>query len=532
MSVDLSAKIREHEQLRQARLPHESVWKECFDSTHPERGTGFYDETETATSAQARRARITDSTGSDAARNCSSMIHSGLTPANSRWFGLVVDNDTDEERRWLDGCAETLWQNIHMSNFDATAFEASQDGVDAGWSVLYLEEAKEGGYHFEQWPIAGCYIAASINGGVIDIIHYRHRLTALQCVNRFGAENVHPKIVRLAKEKPGEFVNMLRIIEPRQTHVVNARLSKNLPFASYDIDLDNKVLCKESGYHEFPCMVPRWYQIPGSVYATGLVSVALPTIKRLNEITRQQMSAGELATAGMWIAEDDGVLNARTVKVGPRKIIMANSVDSMKPLLTGADFNLSIELVDRWRQDVRRILLADQLQPQDGPAMTATEVHARVNLIRQAVGPIFGKQTSEYLSPLIARAFGIAYRAGVFAPPPASLRGRSFSVKYLSPLARAQQLEDVGAIERLTAFAGNLQQVAPEVLDNVDFDGTLRLMSERLGVPADALRSIQDRDKLRAARVRAQQKEQEAAAAQQLAMEAGSNAIKQAAVSR
>jgi hypothetical protein len=37
----------------------------------------------------------------------------------------------------------------------------------------------------------------------------------------------------------------------------------------------------------------------------------------------------------MWIAEDDGVLNPRTMKVGPRKVIVANSVDSMKPLDLG-----------------------------------------------------------------------------------------------------------------------------------------------------------------------------------------------------
>jgi hypothetical protein len=49
----------------------------------------------------------------------------------------------------------------------------------------------------------------------------------------------------------------------------------------------------------------------------------------------------------MWIAEDDGVLNPRLVKVEPRRIVVANSVDSMKPLLTGADFNVVFTVEER-----------------------------------------------------------------------------------------------------------------------------------------------------------------------------------------
>jgi hypothetical protein len=97
--------------------------------------------------------------------------------------------------------------------------------------------------------------------------------------------------------------------------------------------------------------------------------------------------------------------------------------------------------------------MADQLQPQDGPAMTATEVHVRVGLIRQLLGPIYGRLQAEYLAPLAERCFGLAYRAGIFGEAPQSLGGRNLKVKYNNPLARAQKMEDVAAIERLN---GNL----------------------------------------------------------------------------
>jgi hypothetical protein len=261
-----------------------------------------------------------------------------------------------------------------------------------------------------------------------------------------------------------------------------------MPFASCHLALEAKQLVRESGYQEMPVMVPRWMLIPGSCYATGPVSDALPTIKRLNEMARMALAAAEMAVAGMWIAEDDGVLNPRTVTVGPRRIIVANSVDSMKPRLPGSNFQVSELTLEQMRSQVRKVLMADQLQPQDGPAMTATEVHARVNLIRQLLGPVYGRFQSEYLTPMITRCFGLAYRAGIFGRAPATLAGRHFTVRYISPLARAQKLEEVTAIQQYLSATLQAAQAVPDVLDNVDFDAANRLGGAALGVPSAVIR--------------------------------------------
>lgn len=137
--------------------------------------------------------------------------------------------------------------------------------------------------------------------------------------------------------------------------------------------------------------------------------------------------------------------------------------------------------------------------------MTATEVHVRVNLIRQLLGPIYGRLQAEYLQPLIERCFGLAYRAGVFGAPPESLAGRDFSIRYISPLARAQKLEDVTAIERLHMNIANIAQVKPEVLDLIDEDSAVRVLSDALGVPTKVLRKSADVDQLRQRRAQQQQ---------------------------
>lgn len=532
MEDQASQIVRRLEVLKSARSQHETVWRECYDHTYPLRGSGLQGTPTNAQQGADKNARLLDGTATDSVRILASAIMSGLTPANSRWFGLDVGIESEDERRWLDDSAQTLWENIHMGNFDSAGYEACVDAVCAGWFAIYIDEDREqGGLTFQQWPISSIYCAASAPGGRVDTVYREYSLTAVQAVSEFGIDTLPERVKKAyAANKHDEQFRFVHAIYPRRPYMVGAKMQKNLPIASCHIECDSKALVRESGYHEMPVIVPRWMLIPDSVYGVGPVYDALPDIKMLNEIKRMEMAAADLAIAGMWIAEDDGVLNPRTVKVGPRKIIVANSVDSMKPLLTGSDFNVSFTEAKMLQAAIRKTLMADQLQPQDGPAMTATEVHVRVGLIRQLLGPIYGRLQAEYLQPLIERCFGLAYRAGVFGIAPDTLAGREFHVKYLSPLARAQKLEDVTAIERLNANIAQMAQVKPEVLDIIDEDQQVRTLADALGVPQATVRKSEDVIALRKNRAAAQQQAQQQMQAQALQQKAGEAAIDKAAV--
>jgi hypothetical protein len=513
--------IKRVDTLKAARQSHESVWRECYDFTYPLRGSGFSTQVLDAQSAKSKVAKLLDGTATDSARMLASALMSGMTPANAQWLSLDSESLPDDAKAWLSTCASLIWENIHSSNFDAEGYEANLDVVCAGWFALYIEEnQEEGGYSFQQWTLAQVFVASTRSDGIIDTVFRCYQLTAAQAVKKFGDKEVSEKIRKAAKDKPDDKFDFLHAIFPRDNYVVNARLAKNMRFASYNIEVTGKKVVRESGYHEFPVCVPRWMKIPGTSYGIGPTYDALPDCKELNETKRMEKAAQDLAISGMWIAEDDGVLNPRTVKVGPRKIIVANSVDSMKPLLTGADFNVAFTAEQRLQAAIRKIMMADQLQPQDGPAMTATEVHVRVALIRQLLGPVYGRFQAEYLQPLVVRCFGLAFRAGVFPEPPESMNAANFNVKYISPLARAQKLEDVTAIQQLAASVGQLVAIYPDVKDNVDSDEAVRVMSEGLGVPAKVLRSSADVSSMRDERAKAQQQQ----AQQALMMQAGQQA--------
>jgi len=506
--------------MRGTRQTLETVWQDCYDYSFPMRGSGFSGTKDDITTSQTKRARLLDATSTDAGRTLAAALKDGGTPSNSRWFGLSAGQDTDDEKRWFDESAETIWENIHASNYDAVGFECCLDLVAAGWFVLYIDVDRDvGGYVFEQWSLQSCYITCSKAGGPPDTLMRCYEYTVEQTVNEFGIDNVSQKTRDLYNEgKYDNKVKLLRAIYPRRVHAVGAVLAKNMPFASCDIEIEGKVTIRESGYQECPFVAPRWVVVPDTPYAMGPIFDALPDIKQLNKLVSYEDNNAAVAIQGMWIAEDDGVLNPRNVKIGPGKVIVANSTDSMKPLQSAANFDLSFTKRDLLRAQIRRTLMADQLQPQDGPQMTATEVHVRVQLIRQQLGPIYGRLQAEWLQGMVQRCFGLAYRAGILTPPPQSLNDREFRVVFISPQAKAQKIEEVSAVELTLQAVGNLAVAKqdPSVWDNVDTDEAVRIVSEGRAAPASLIRPQAAVAAMRDQRAKQAQQAQQQAAQQEM----------------
>lgn len=518
--------LREQDQMVAERTPHETVWNECFLWTDPVLGTGLAGPTmTTATEIAKAVSEIFDSTGMDAKRVLDASIMAGMTPANAQWLQIEVAGADENGEQWLDEASRDLWNFIHQSNYNAEGADTFSTMTGGGWGVLFIDEDREnGGFLFEQWPMGQCWVRSSKAGGPIDIVHRCYKLSAEQIVNKFNlpGDTVPADIAEAAVKDPTKKFELLHVIRPRAKYAVNARLSKNMPVASYHILIDGKKMIRESGFQEMPCVVPRWKKIPDSFYAVGPVLDALPDVRTLNYIVKLEYANLDLAVSGMWIAQDDGVLNPKTVRVGPRKIIVANTTDAMKALSPATNFQLADNRIQTLQAQVRRILMAEQLGPIGSPVMTATEVVQRMNLIRQLLGPTYGRLQDEFLQPLVVRCFGIAYRAGALGVAPDSIAGRPFSVKYKNPLARAQQMDDVQAIERWVGDLEVMAQVDPSVVDVADLDEAGRVTGKGLGVPAQLIRTPDQVTEYRQRKQAAAQAQQQAQAGMQAASDLSS----------
>ena len=175
------------------------------------------------------------------------------------------------------------------------------------------------------------------------------------------------------------------------------------------------------------------------------------------------------------------------------------------------------------RQAIRQAYYSDQLQLQEGPQMTATEVQVRYELMQRLLGPTLGRFQSEFLNPLIERTFGIMFRAGALMPEPEIIKGSKIDVEYVGPLARSQRMEEAVAIERLYSLAMNVVQIDPSIMDNIDHDEAIRMRAKLLGVPKTVLRGSEEVDEMREQRAEQQAMMQQ----QQLAQQQAETALSQ-----
>lgn len=521
--MEAPAYVRRLNALKTIREPLEIFWRDAYDFTFPIRGEGLQgeivDSASIRSSSVATANEIYDSTAKIAVKLLVSTIMSGMFPAHNLWLGLEVrNNDEKEVVEWLEETAKTIWLNIHASNFDVVAFDAMVDMVVAGLFGLFIKEGSEESgqpYQFEQWPLASLYCADSTGDGVVDTVYREFKLTAEQAVSTYGEDEVSTQIKTAAEKKPSTEFSFLHVIHPFPDH------SKfELPIASVHIDLKaKKIVRKDKGFHEMPVVVPRWFVIPGSVYATGPIDDALPDIKSLNELVKITLASLDMSVSGMWGAVDDGVLNPKTIKVGPRKVIPVANKDSFFPLSSGVDFNAGELTITNLQNSIKEILMSNQLPPIDGPAKTATEFHIRLQFVRQMLGPLYGRIQVEFLQVLVKRCFGIGLRAEAFNEVPESLKkeGAVANVTFMSPLAKAQKLETVGAIERFEAqLYGQAGAGTPEALDIYDLDEANREKANMLGVPEKLLKDEDDVTVIRADRAEAQQAQVEQAQEQEL----------------
>lgn len=512
--------IKQYEAAQQARRPLEPHWRECYEYSYPIRGMRFggdvFASAETShQQAVVAAAKLFDSTAADGCRTLASALVSGLTPANNLWFGMQLVGDKDKEASdWLEEKSGTVHSEIHSSNFDAPNFEAMLDCSISGMAALYIEEGDDTTYQFELWPLYSCYFESSKRGGMVDICYRPFSLTARQAVNEYGEKDLPSKIVEAAQKRPHEKFRFLHYIAPRKES--KSLKDQLLPFESVHVEMESKKKVRSSGYAEFPLAVPRWLKLPDSVYAQGPMSDALPDTKTLNEAERLTLASADMAIAGMWGAVDDGVLNPKTVRIGARKIIFMRNKESFFPLASGGKFDVSAIVTDKKRANIRRILMADILESATpGPAKTATEWHYRINLIRQLLGPLYGRMQSEYLQAIVFRCFGIALRKGLLGEVPQSLQGKKIHLRYVSPLARAQQLEEVSAMDRFELSLGEVAKVRPEVIDNYDWDEAARKKGQFLGVPSVLILDDKKVKKIRedrAAKLKEEQDRQQQAA--------------------
>ena len=508
--TDLSKELlKRFGKLKSQRQNWESHWQEVADYMMPRKA----DVTKQRSKGDKRSELIFDSSPLHAVELLSASLHGMLTNPSTPWFSLRFKNvdtgDADEANEWLQDTTEKMYDAFNRSNFQQEIFELYHDLITFGTASMFIEEDADDIIRFSTRHIGEIYISEN-NKGRIDTVFRKFKISARAAILQFGEKNVSNALRGTAMKDPYEEVTILHVVYPRENYDPKKKDAKNMPFASCYIELDNKHEISQSGFNEFPYVVPRYLKASFEIYGRSPAMTALPDVKMLNEMSKTTIKAAQKQVDPPLLVPDDGfILPVRTVP-GGLNFYRSGTRDRIEPLNIGANNPLGLNMEEQRRNAIRDTFYVNQLMMQSGPAMTATEVVQRNEEKMRLLGPVLGRLQSELLRPLIDRTFAIILRKKLFRPVPDFLNGKDIQIEYVSPLAKAQRSSELQSIMRAIEILGSLSQISP-VFDHINVDNLVDHLAEIVGVPAKVLNSRAEVNAIR------EKKQQEAMQAQQMA---------------
>ena len=450
-------------------------------------------------------------------------MESMLTPRTQRWHKLrVVDEDLKEDpqvQAYLDQVTQILF-NVRYSpraNFASQANECFMSLGAFGTSSMFIDDQVGHSIRYRSVSLSELFIAEN-HQGVIDTVHRRFQLTARQAAQKFGADKLSPRQQAALETSPELPFDFLHAVGPRDQIDGDRKDYRGMPWFSCYVNLDDRNVISEGGYHRMPYAVGRYVTGPKEIYGRSPAMTVLPEIKTVNEMSKTILRAAHKAVDPPLLLQDDGALQAFDLRPGALNYGGVNDQGQqvVHPLQSGARLDIGQEMLEQRRRVINDAFLVTLFQILvESPAMTATEAMLRAQEKGALLAPTMGRQQSEFLGPLIERELDILARAGALPPMPDALieRGGIVEVEYQSPLNRAQRSDEGVAILRTLESLGPLAQLDPTVMDVFDPEAVARELADINGVPVKVMRTKEQLEARKEQAASAQQAQQLLAAA-------------------
>lgn len=477
-------------------------------------------------SIEWRRLQVWDFTAIDGSAKLAANIHGTVTSPAIRWYrmslrdkGLLEDTDA---QAYADEVTDRTFDSLQDSDFNTEISSAYLELVAYGNTFVMAETLDElvwEGLDFTSLPLRECFGEEDYRGRLKTFFR-RVEWTTLQIVDKFtdGVDlSGIPEVVREAyqnedgRKKSWEVVF---VITERPERMKRWRSYKRKPrtlakalrpwAAGYFLGDNAEPIGEEGGYYEMPVFHARWDRTPGSMWGHGPGHLALPTVKYLNAWMELVKKAQEKKVDPTTMVSERGLLSDVDHSPG-QYVVVRDPQKDMKVLESGGSTDIGENVVAELRAMVRQLFHVDELQLKDSPAMTATEVQVRYELMNRVMGSTLARLQSDLLDPMLQLVIAILTRAGQLPDVPGSVKRATngdYSLEYQGPLSRAQRTDEVAAIERGASFAAGLMKMGfDEVRDDFDPGQALREAFKRLGMPAKVLRSKTESSRLRKMRM-------------------------------
>ena len=529
--------IKRFHALQADRKVAEESWDLIERFIYPIGGGKFFQPLSVEGEMDWRRRDVYDDTAINGADGLAASLHGSLTSPAIRWFDLKFDTpelQKDlESQVWLESCAKICWSNIQKSNFNMEVAEGYLDLVSFGNTTITQEPNGNGltwnGIGFESIPLRETYFEETETGQVRA--SYRHlQWKPSQFISKFG-DNV-PDIIKARYESADQ--NKISVIfciypNPDAQDSTGATITtvQRRPYLKKYILLEGAEQVGETdGCYEMPVYAVRWRRAPGSQWGYGPGHLALPTVLTINELVKMVLEAAEKVIDPPSLVRRRAAVTDLDLSPGGH-VIVDDINNSLKPYESASRFDVSALQVSDLRDMIRRLFHVDQLELKESPAMSATEVMVRYELMNRLLGPTMGRLQSDLLNPLVTNTFKMLFRAKQFPEPPRLVREMEgeMRIEYTGPLSRAQKSDEVTSVERWLTNIANFAQIFPELRHVPNPVEIGKFLADGLNVPAKLMNSstkiTTEINKDKAAQNQAMANEQRAQAAEVTKLETG-----------
>ena len=141
---------------------------------------------------------------------------------------------------------------------------------------------------------------------------------------------------------------------------------------------------------------------------------------------------------------------------------------------------------------IKQTLLDDSLPPDNMSARSATEIVERMKLLSVNLGSAFGRQIRECMIPVVRRSMQIMDERGLINLP-LKINGLEVKIVPVSPLAQAQNMDDVQDVMQWAQIAASMGPVAQSTVKQ---DAIADFVADKLGVPNNLRTSDEERQEI------------------------------------
>ena len=418
---------------------------------------------------------IYDETGMICIEEFANRVQEGIFPAGAEWGRFEAGEAMPDDFRF--GLAEVqryMFQLLDRTNLGVELADSFRDMAGPGNMCLKAVPGDwQAPIHWQAIPLADVWVTPGAHGRWRDI-HVRYRKTRAEIAEEHPGADLPDGF---ADQAPTELVPVF----DSWLRVPGAVTEQ----WRYQTHVDGKLVLAEGkvgGAGSCSYIFGRWGKNAGELYGSGQGMKALPAIAVTNEVVRQILSHADMALAGMWQAEDDGVLNPWTVRLAPGTIIpIAPGSRGLQPLqLPSNRLDIGGLQLEEQRHNIKKALYAETLGPREGTPPSAFEVQQRMAELARQIGPSFLRVWHEIGVPVLQRSRWLLERRGLIEMP--MIDNRRVKVAAASALVRAAQIGDVRRInEWLGGIAANFGPQAVQQM--VDAERYVRMTGERLDIP-------------------------------------------------